>query len=123
MLHTHRELPLVQDKAPREQLLDLRKEPYGSRPDKDPSLLLILDQGLQPIWLMDGHKRVLDRDPTILAELTQGTCHSFSRSARHGRHLFVSQQKREPISAAVHLLANLVGKFQQQAAQTGSHCL
>jgi hypothetical protein len=68
----------------------------------------ILDQGLKPIRLVDGDKRVLDRDPSLFPELAQRAGYRFARSARHRCHLFMGQQQWKPEFAAIHMFANLV---------------
>jgi len=70
---------------------------------------------------VNGNDRVLDGDPSVLAELAQGARHGFAGGAGHGCHLFVGKQQGESQST-VDVLADLVAELQEQAAKPSSNC-
>src|SRR5579863_2559936 len=77
----------------------------------------VLHQGLQAFGLEHGDDGVLDGNPGLFAELTQRTRHGFPGCTRHGSHLLMGQQQREPESATISVFPDLVGQFEKQAAE------
>jgi hypothetical protein len=72
--------------------------------------------------MMQSHQRIFDRDPSIFAELPEGTGDGLARGAGHGSHFLVGEQQREAELAGVEVLANLIGQFEKQPSQAGGHC-
>ena len=54
-----------------------------------------LDEGLEVFRMVKGDQRVLDGDPTVLAELAEGAGNGFAGGAGHGGHLLVGEKQRE----------------------------
>lgn len=70
---------------------------------------------------MDGHDRIFDRDPALLAELAKGAGHGFAGCACHGGHFLVGKQERETECSIIHVLADLVGELEEQTSEAGGH--
>ena len=72
---------------------------------------------------MESHQRVFDRDPAILAELTQSAGNCLPCGACHRCHLLVREQEREAKAAVFEFLSDLMREFKKQAAQARGHGL
>jgi len=66
---------------------------------------------------MEGDHGIFDCDRTFFTELAESARHGLTRGASHGGHLFVREEEREAI-AAIHVLADLVRKFEKEASET-----
>jgi len=53
----------------------------------------------------------------------EGAGNGFAGGAGHGGHLLVSQQQRKAEAALIQVLADLMGQFEEEARQAGSHGL
>ena len=78
-----------------------------------------LDEILQPVRLMEGNHRIFDGDSSFFSELAQGSGDGLARGAGHGRHLLVGEEERKT-KAPVHMFADLVRQFEEQAAKASS---
>lgn len=75
---------------------------------------------LQPIRLVQSDHRVLDCDGALFAELAKGSGDRLAGGAGHRRHFLVGEKERETKSS-IHVLADLVGEFEEEAAKAPSH--
>ncbi len=81
----------------------------------------LLQQRLQPLGMKEGHDRVFNADPAILAELAESAGDGFPGGAGHGSHLLMGEQQRKTEPAVVQVLADLLSQFHQQPAQARGH--
>lgn len=88
-------------------------------PEAGSSVAGRLNEGLQAFGLLEGEDGTLNRDPPIFAELAEGAGDGLAGGAGHRGHLFVGEEERKAVGAALDVFADLVRELEEEAREAG----